>query len=144
MEWWEQELGLHVSSRTTVRASTKVSRTPAGPEAEPVSAAGSKVRACRATVVLADGHGGVWSLGTAELQTPANSLNFSIGRHWVQIPALPPVPHNCVSPVLCPGPAGWRSGSLVAIRTLQWGPGVEASIANCEIGSVWGWEGWLG
>lgn len=33
MEWRAR---LHVSSRTTVRASTRVSRTPAGPDAEPV------------------------------------------------------------------------------------------------------------
>lgn len=34
-------LSLHVSSRTTVRASTKVSRMPAGPDMEPVQGAAS-------------------------------------------------------------------------------------------------------
>ena len=34
-------LSLHVSSRTTVRASTKVSRMPAGPDVEPVQGAAS-------------------------------------------------------------------------------------------------------
>lgn len=30
----------------------------------------------------------------------------------------------------------------MAIRTLQWGLGVGASIMNCEIGSLWEKEGW--
>lgn len=88
-------LSPHVSSRTTVRASTKVSQAPAGPEAEPVRVAGGRIRARTPTTWLSSGPGGVWSLGIAELQRAQGSVGFSMGMRWVQIPTLPPVLPVC-------------------------------------------------
>lgn len=131
-------LALHVSSRTTVRASTRVSRTPAGPEAEPVWAAGAGSEPGELRAHFLAGEAGCGARDGRAPVPPAKSLKLSIGTHWASIPALPLVPPNWHGPFFALGQLGrglapwWPSG---------WGAGVEASTVSCEIGSVWGREG---
>lgn len=83
--------------------------------------AGSRIRARRPTMSLSGELGGC---GTREQQSFRGPSKKS-GLHCQG--ALGPHPSSATSPtcgwpLLCPGPAGLGSGSLVPIRTLQWGP----------------------